>query len=239
MMDALQVLLITAEKTRRSWCVMDGKMQNERFRDLVFMKGLSEQWEGSVNPSPRLLGYDLSFTVIHTSLKKKVKTPASRYILNPQPCQIPLKYDSILFHYPFDSSFHASLRLTWYTYNYHSFFPPSSFKLPLIHSSMTLTSAPGSPFCLNRFPAVSFYSPLFPGVSDDPCMHSKSQIETRVTKKNTLQPWLFIIITRSNGTWSVRRNGPLTLQIEKEGNENRRARESEQGLGSRDHSVVT
>lgn len=51
---------------------MDGETQNERFCDLVFMEGLSEQWEErSVNPSPRLLGYDLSFTVIHTSLKGK------------------------------------------------------------------------------------------------------------------------------------------------------------------------
>lgn len=68
---------------------------------------------------------------------------------------------------------------------------------------------------------VSFHS----HVSDDPCMQSKSPIETRVTKKNTLQPWLFIIITWSNGKVSAHRNGPLILQIEKEGNKNRRKRE--------------
>lgn len=85
-----------------SWCVMDGEMQNKRFHDLVFMEGLSEQWERrSVNPSPSLLGYDLSFSDSHKKKKEKEKTPTSLYILNPQPCQIPLKYDSILFHYPF------------------------------------------------------------------------------------------------------------------------------------------
>lgn len=90
------------------------------------------------------------------------KAPTSLYILNPAPCQIPLEYNSILFHYPFRFLFYWSLRLTWYTYNDDSFFPPSSTKLPLIHSSMTLTSAPVSPFCRNLVPTISFYSPLFP-----------------------------------------------------------------------------
>lgn len=88
------------------WWMERRRKQKKRFHDLVFLEGLSEQWKGrSVNPSPSLLGYDLSFTMIHTSLKKKKKkekkTPTSLYILNPQPCQIPLKFDSILFHYPF------------------------------------------------------------------------------------------------------------------------------------------
>jgi len=50
------------------------RRRKKRFHDLVFMEGLSEQWDGrSVNPSTSLLGYDLSFTMIHTSLKKREK----------------------------------------------------------------------------------------------------------------------------------------------------------------------
>lgn len=62
-----------------------------------------------------------------------------------------------------------------------------SSNLPLIHSAMTLTSAPASPFCLNLF-LQSLFTPLYPSllmsasVSDDPCMH-KTTIETGVTKK--------------------------------------------------------
>lgn len=62
---------------------MDGETQKERFHDLVFMEGLSEQWEEkSVNPSPRLLGCDLSFTVIHTSLEKKTLLAFTYLTLN-------------------------------------------------------------------------------------------------------------------------------------------------------------
>lgn len=128
-----------------SWCEMDGETQKKRFHDLAFMEGLSEQWdERSVNPSPRLLGYDLSFTMIRTSLKKKKREkllPAFTYLT-----LYPAKslWNTIPFSstIPSDSLFHSSLRLTLYTYNDHTFFPPSSSKLPLIHSSMTLTSTP-------------------------------------------------------------------------------------------------
>lgn len=216
-----------------SWCVMDGETQNKRFHDLVFMEGLSEKWEGkSANPSPSQLGYDLSFTVIHTSLgekkEKKKLLPAFTYLtLNPaKSLWNTIPFSSII---PFDSLFHSSLPLAWYTYNVHTFFPPSSSKLPLIHSSMTLTSAPLS-FLFES--TVSFYSPLFPGclfqhvwMMIHECIASlQLKLEWPKKKKNTLQSWLFIIITRSNGTWSANCNGPLTLQIEKEGNENRQER---------------
>lgn len=163
----------------------------------------------------------------HPSEKKKKKKkllPAFTYLtLNPaKSLWNTIPFSSII---PFDSLFHSSLRLTWYIYNDHTFFPPSTSKL--IRSSMTLTFATISPFSLN-LPSHStpLWLPISACVSDDPWMRCKSPIETRVTekKKNTLQPWLFIITTKSNGTWSARRNGPLTLQIEKGGNENRRER---------------
>lgn len=165
--------------------------------------------------------------------KKKLLLAFTNLTLNPAKSlwnKIP--FSSII---PFNSSFHASLRLTWYTYNYHPFFLPSSSKLPLIHSSMTSTSAPIS-FCLNLF-TVSFNSPLFPRyyfsmwVMIHVCIASL-QLKLEWPKKSTLQPWLFIIITRSNGMWSAHHNGPLTLQIEG-GNKNRRE------SGTRDKNVVT
>jgi len=93
--------------------------------------------------------------------KKERKTPTSLYILNPQPCQIPLKYDSILFHYPFRFlvSFVSASHMIYLQWSH--FLPSILFKLPHIHSSMTLTSAPISPFCLN-----ALILPFLPGRVD-------------------------------------------------------------------------
>ncbi len=100
------------------------------------------------------------------------------------------------------------------TYNYHPFFLPSSFKLPLIHSSMTLTSAPISPFCLILF-TVSLNSPLFPRYYFSMCEWWSMHVSNWVTKKKTLYNLGYLSLSPGH-------NGPLTLQIEKEGNKNRR-----------------
>lgn len=120
----------------------------------------------------------------HPSEKKKKKKkllPAFTYLtLNPaKSLWNTIPFSSII---PFDSLFHSSLRLTWYIYNDHTFFPPSTSKL--IRSSMTLTFATISPFSLN-LPSHStpLWLPISACVSDDPWMRCKSPIETRVTEK--------------------------------------------------------
>ncbi len=90
----------------------------------VYERFIRTVGERSVNPSPRLLGYDLSFTVIHTSLKEKKKLLLALTYLTLNPAKSP--WNKIPFSYiiPFDSSFHVSLRLAC-TYLQLSPFLPS------------------------------------------------------------------------------------------------------------------
>lgn len=157
MMDVLQVLLSLQKKQDGAYELMcDGRRNAEQEVSWPcvygrFIRTVGEE-KCKSQPKSAWLWSELQWFTQKKKKKKKL-LPAFTYLtLNPaKSLWNTIPFSSII---PFDSLFHSSLRLTWYTYNDHTFFPPSASKLPLIHSSMTLTFAPISTFCLN-LPSLS------------------------------------------------------------------------------------